>query len=359
MMLPDSGYLQEVEAAQANLHHYSKHDPALPLYTKEDAIYALKQFVPIEFMQTHTILPHVTLQFYPAGHILGASIVEIEAENLCIVFTGDMGRSLDPLMRAPHILRSADYLIVESAYGNRLIEDEEVTQRLTEIITDAIARGGTLLIPAFTAGSVPRVLYYLKQLTNMNLFTKIPIYIDSPIADNAIDILTHHKAELKVPVALCKAIFEIATKVNTIDEFKDFVQHPNPKIIISASGMATGGRILDYLQTFIMDPQNTILFTEFQIEGTLGDKILRLEKEIKIQGQMYPVRAYIENITALAAHADYQELLTWLHHFTCPPRHTFLTQGEQSATMLLKERIEQTLHWPCSVPEYLDVESLN
>ncbi len=357
-LLPDSGYLQEVDATHANLHHYSTHQPALPLYTKEDAIYALKQFVPIEFMQTHTILTHVALQFYPAGHILGASMIEIEAENLCVVFTGDMGRSHDPLMRAPHILRSADYLIIESAYGNRLIENEAVTKRLAKIINDTANRGGSLLIPAFTAGCVLRVLYYLKQLIDMNMYAHIPIYLDSPIAINAMDIITQHKDELKVSLSTCKEILAIATKVNARDEFMNLALNPNSKIIISANGMATGGRILDYLQTYIIDARNTILFTDFQVEGTIGDRIVRLEKEIKIHGQMYPVCAHIENITALAAHADYQELLAWLSHFTSPPRHTFLTHGEKSATLLLKNKIKQTLHWPCSVPEYLDVESL-
>lgn len=359
ILLPDSGYLQEEEAFFANKHGFSKHRPALPLYTVEDAKQALTHFRPQSYRTVLSLDDIFQIQFIPAGHIIGAAFVQVTAKNNTILFTGDMGRPQDPVMRAPTLITEADYLVIESTYGNRLHEHEEAKDLIKNIVNDTLSRGGSLIIPSFAVGRAQSILYYLSQLKAEKAIPEVPIYLDSPMAINATDILAHHAEDHRLSADACKALCHAATYIRTVDESKAIDANKQPKIIISASGMATGGRILHHLKTYAPNPKNTLLFTGYQAGGTRGDRILKGEKEVKIHGEMIPINAHVEVLGNTSAHADYQEMLDWLKHFTKPPKKVFITHGEPEAALSLKAKIEETLGWHCVVPELMQNEALS
>ncbi len=353
IMLPDSGHIQEEDAYQANKHHYSKHKPALPLYTRVDAEKVLKQFVPIDFYKKFTIDKDCHFTFHSAGHILGAAIVEINALHKKIVFSGDLGRRNDPIINEPDIIDNADYLIVESTYGDRLHEKTSPFTELKDIITNTAKKGGTLLIPAFTVGRAQTVLYYINQLKLKHAIPNIPVFVDSPMATKVTHLLEHYVGEHRLTKKECKAVSTTATYISTVEESKQIDNYAMPTIIISASGMATGGRVLHHLKAFAPHAKNTILFTGYQAAGTRGARILNGESEIKIHGKMVPINARVENLDNISAHADYEEVLYWLSHFKQKPKTVFITHGEIEAANSLKEKIENKFHWHCTVPSYL------
>lgn len=359
ILLPDSGYLQEEEAFFANKHGFSKHRPALPLYTVEDAKQALTHFRPQSYRTVLSLDDIFQVQFIPAGHIIGAAFVQVTAKNNTILFTGDMGRPQDPVMRAPTLITEADYLVIESTYGNRLHEHEEAKDLIKNIVNDTLSRGGSLIIPSFAVGRAQSILYYLSQLKAEKAIPEVPIYLDSPMAINATDILAHHAEDHRLSADACKALCHAATYIRTVDESKAIDANKQPKIIISASGMATGGRILHHLKTYAPNPKNTILFTGYQAGGTRGDRILKGEKEVKIHGEMIPINAHVEVLGNTSAHADYQEMLDWLKRFTKPPKKVFITHGELEAALSLKAKIAETLGWHCVVPELMQNEALS
>ncbi|PIZ04239.1 MAG: MBL fold metallo-hydrolase [Gammaproteobacteria bacterium CG_4_10_14_0_8_um_filter_38_16] len=354
ILLPDSGYLHEEEAKRANKYGYSKHHPALPLYTKEDAEIALKQFNTIAFDKPFSITDQGTVSFHRAGHILGAAFVQFDIEGIRVLFTGDMGRLQDSIMKPPAIIHSTDYLIIESTYGNRLHEKEDIQARIAKIVNETAKRGGTVLIPSFAVGRAQSILYYLFKLKEAGRIPNIPIYLDSPMAINATELLCKYNSEHQLSKSECHLICNVATYVHTPDESKAIAQQPMPKIIISASGMMTGGRILHHLKVFAPDSRNTILMTGYQAGGTRGARMLAGEKETKIHGQMIPVKAQLEYLTNTSAHADYEEMITWLKQFQHPPKKVFITHGEQAGSLGLKDQIEAQLGWLCNIPDYLD-----
>lgn len=358
ILLPDSGYLQEKEAEYANRLGFSKHTPALPLYTAAEAEIALKSFKTISYNTVLHPFDGMDIQFFPAGHIIGSSFIKFSQKNISLLFTGDMGRPRDPVMRAPTIIENIDYLVIESTYGNRLHEKGHPKEFLKEIINKTVRRGGSIIVPAFAVGRAQSLLYYILLLKKNKDIPNIPVYLDSPMAIDATDILCHHKEEHQLSVQDCAELCRTTTYVSTVEESKALDNNPMPKIIISASGMATGGRILYHLQRYATDYRNTILFTGYQAGGTRGDRIIRGEKEIKIHGQMIPVRAEIEMLTNVSAHADYEEMLEWLQHFRQPPKKVFITHGEPSAALSLKEKIESKLNWNCIIPHYQQIEQL-
>jgi metallo-beta-lactamase family protein len=291
ILLPDSGYLQEEEARLANKYGYSKHKPAQPLYTKEDAIATMNYFKTIDFKQQVELAPNFSFMLYRAGHILGAAMVQFKMSNKTILFTGDLGRPNDPIMFSPDKIQQTDYLVVESTYGNRTHLQGSPIIKLEEIVNKTISQRGTLIIPAFAVGRAQTMLYYLYQLKKQNRIPNVPVFIDSPMAESATDILQKHKNNQKLSAQECEQVCNVAQYVKTSDESKRLDINHDPKIIISASGMLEGGRVLHHIQAYGSDQKNCILFTGYQAGGTRGAKMLAGDDQVKIHGMMVNIRA--------------------------------------------------------------------
>ncbi len=355
ILLPDSGHLQEEEAYYANLHGYSRHHPAEPLYTRDDAEAALHYFKTIDFEQKITIHDGFSASFHYAGHILGASLIRLEHNGTSLLFSGDLGRPVDPVMKPPVAPPDADYLVIESTYGDRLHDSSDPQKQLGEVINRTIRRGGMVLIPSFAVGRTQSLLYYIQQLkARGEIPDDLPVFVDSPMATNATHIYSKHAGENRLSHQQCAEAFGVAGYVHTVDESKALDQQKMPMILISASGMATGGRVVHHIRNVAPDYKNTILFSGFQAPGTRGDRMVRGETEIKMFGQMVPVKAEIIQMTNTSAHADYSEMLAWLARKKKTPRKIFITHGNKESAESLKVKIEQQFHWNCMIPDYLD-----
>ncbi|MGZ9097509.1 MAG: MBL fold metallo-hydrolase RNA specificity domain-containing protein [Micavibrio sp.] len=355
ILLPDSGHLQEEDAESANREGWSRHHPALPLYTEQEARDCLKYFKPLPFGQTHTLEGGLSFTLHRAGHILGAAFIRISDGYTSILFSGDIGRLHNPIMKPPAKIQDADYLVVESTYGDRLHNTDDPTEDIEKIVCRTVARGGTLVIPAFAVGRAQMLLYHFYVLKTEKRIPNIPVYLDSPMAINTTELLHRHMNDHRLSPEECAAVCNVATYTRTVEESKAIGENNNtmPKVIISASGMATGGRVLHHLKHYIGDPRNTILLAGFQAAGTRGDRLARGEKEIKIHGHFWPVRAEIVKLDNMSAHADYSEILTWLENFSSPPRRVFVTHGEIEAAEAMKEKIEEKFGWNVTVPSYM------
>ena len=359
ILLRDSGYLQEREAEYANRHGFSKHKPALPLYTQDDAERSLGHFTDIDFGLEHEIASGLTVKFRRAGHILGAATAEVCAGALRLLFSGDLGRPDSPTMLPPEKVAVADYLIVESTYGNRRHSDADPETALADAITRTSRRGGTLLIPSFAVGRAQDLLYLIGKLkATKQIPPALPVFLDSPMAVEASRIFHEHTEDHRLTPEECDRTFATATYVRDVEESKALNGNPVPKVIISASGMATGGRVLHHLKYLAPDPRNTILFAGFQAGGTRGATIVSGAETVKIHGDEVPIRAEVDNLEMLSAHADADEILAWLRGFEHAPKMAFITHGEPAAADALRKRIQDDLGWPCSVPEQLDASTL-
>lgn len=352
ILLPDAGHLQEKDAEFANRHGFSKHKPALPLFTQADAEQALKYLAPIAFEQDTEIPGGGAIRLRRAGHILGAASVQLDWAGVTVVFSGDLGRYDDPTMPDPEPVPQADYLLIESTYGDRRHDKRDPEQMLADIVSATVARGGTVIIPAFAVGRAQRILFHLEQLKSRGLLANIPIFLDSPMAEDASDILCNNIADQKLSEAVCRRACAVAHYVRSVDESKALTADPSPKVIISASGMATGGRVLHHLKQYAPDEKNTILFAGFQAGGTRGAAMLAGAQSIKMHGVYVPVRAQVRNLDMLSAHGDTDDILRWLRGFQTPPRMTFIVHGEPAAADALRHRIEEELRWPCLVPDH-------
>lgn len=353
ILLPDSGHLQEEDAERANRHGYTKHSPALPLYTEEDARDSLGYFRPVEIGKPHALGGFLSFSLHRSGHILGSNFIRVSDGATSILFSGDIGRGNDPVMKPPVRIEAADYLVVESTYGDRLHGGSSPLEDIAGVVTRTAARGGTVVIPAFAVGRAQSVLYYLFRLKReKRIPAHLPVFLDSPMAMDASDLLLKYPNEHRLPAGSCRAVCETATYARSREESRrlDGSAVNVPAVIISASGMATGGRVLHHLKRFIGDARNTILFAGYQAEGTRGARLLRGEKEVKIHGRMWPVRAEIVKLDNMSAHADYSEVLEWMGGFTRPPRKVFVTHGEAGPAASLKEKIERGLGWEAAVP---------
>jgi metallo-beta-lactamase family protein len=358
VLLPDSGHLQEEEAEIANRYGYSKHHPALPLYTRADAIRCLDQIETVDFDRDRPLFPGVGLRFSRAGHMLGAAMARIRTDRGDILFSGDLGRPADPVLPPPDTIDEADYLLVESTYGDRLHDPSEPLDQIADVVTRTAARGGTVIIPAFAVGRAQTILYYLHQLQDQQRIPRIPLYLDSPMAGSATEVFEKHSAETRLGRDFGRAIAGAVTVVASVEESKRIDRMSVPRVIISASGMATGGRVVHHLKMLASDPRNTILFAGYQAAGTRGATIRAGAESVKIHGQYVPVRAEVAALDNLSAHADYQEILDWLAGFRKPPRTTFITHGEPVAADALRLRIEERLGWHVTVPEYRQTATL-
>lgn len=358
ILLPDSGYLQEEEAKFVNKHGYTKHHPAVPLYTREDAEQSLTHLRATEFRKLHKFSEETFMSLIPAGHILGASFVQFKHYGTTILFSGDLGRPHDPIMHPPAVIQAADYLVLESTYGNRLHYKVDPLDELEEIINRTAKRGGTIVIPAFAVGRAQHLLYFMYQLKINNRIPNIPIYLDSPMATSATEIFRHYADLHRLSSELSQKVCEVAKYINTREESQALDLVVTPKIIISASGMLEGGRVLHHIKSFASDMRNTIVFAGYQAAGTRGADMTNGKKEIKIFGESVPVNAEVEVLSNMSAHADYEEILEWLAQFNHHPRKVFITHGEPEAAEALKEMIEKKFKWQCVVPDYLQTEVL-
>lgn len=358
--MPDSAHLQEENTKYANKRGFSKHNPALPLYTQEDALDTLALLNALNYEQDVDLGDGLALRFSPNGHILSSAFIRIHNKKTSIVFSGDIGRPSDILMKAPVRIKQADYLVLESTYGNRLHERENAKTKLAEIINKTVARKGIVLIPVFAVGRAKELLYYIYLLKSSGATSNdIPVYLNSPMAVNATAIFNHHRGEHHLTPEQSSALCHTAHMVNSLEESKRLNDTSGPMIILSASGMASGGRVAHHLKAFIPKPNNTILFVGFQAAGTRGATLLDGVQSIKIHGEYVPVKADIALISNLSAHADYSEILDWLAGFDAPPKKTFITHGEPFAADVMRLHIEEKLHWSVSVPEYLETVSLD
>lgn len=358
VLLPDSGFLQEEEAKFANKYGYTKHKPAEPLYTRADAEKSLTNFRALDFRKNIKLDEETFMSLIPAGHILGANFVQFKFYNTTILFSGDLGRQHDPIMHTPSVIQAADYLILESTYGDRLHKKVDPKDELADIINRTISRGGTVIVPAFAVGRAQHLLYLLYLLKKENRIPNVPIYLDSPMATSATQIFRKYTDQHRLNAELSDRVCEVATYVNTKEESQALDQISSPKIIISASGMLEGGRVLHHIRVFAPDPKSTVVFAGYQAAGTRGADMIAGKKEIKAFGETVPVNAEVQVLSNMSAHADYEEILEWLSHFNHHPRKVFITHGEPEAAQALKAKIEEKYRWQCVVPEYLYSELL-
>jgi metallo-beta-lactamase family protein len=358
IILRDSGYLQEEEAEYANRSGYSKHRPALPLYTQEDAVRCMESFYPVPFGREIDLGEDLSARLLPAGHIQGAAMVSLRGEDVSVLFSGDLGRPHDPLLPPPALIREASHLLVESTYGDRRHPPVDPLDQLEAIVRRTSARGGVVLIPSFAVGRTQTLLYLLYRLKRDGRIPDIPIFVDSPMARSAIEIFREHPAEHRLSPAECDAVCSIARAVESPEESREIGRMRVPRVIVSASGMLTGGRVLHHLKAFGPDARNTVVFVGHQAVGTRGAAMVAGARAVKIHGHYVPIRSELAVLDNLSAHADAPEILDWLHHFEVSPRETFVVHGEPVAADALRLRIEESLGWSVRVPEYRETATL-
>ncbi|MBY0383722.1 MBL fold metallo-hydrolase [bacterium] len=351
ILLFDSAKLMEQEALYANKKGFSKHKPALPLFTTEDAERALEQFHSVNFHETTTIPGGARIHFKYSGHILGAASVRISNDKTSITFSGDVGRLNDPVMPTPENLSETDYLVVESTYGNRIHPKIDLLTLLSETFQRAWLQRGSVLIPAFAVGRAQQILYYISKLQENGHMPDFPIYLDSPMALDTThlycDYMKNHRLIEDECVRMCKSV----KYVREIEESKALQASSSPKIVISASGMATGGRVLHYLKSMLPDSRNIVLFAGFQASGTRGAALVSGAKEVKIHGEYFRVNASVHNLENLSAHADSSEMIHWLKDSKINPKRVFITHGEPIGSEALKTKLQDEFKWDCIVPE--------
>ncbi|RZS80830.1 MBL fold metallo-hydrolase RNA specificity domain-containing protein [Pigmentiphaga kullae] len=350
LILKDSAHLQEKDAEFLNRHELSRHKPALPLYGVKDAERALERFSKVDFDQPVELPNGARLRLRHAGHILGAAHAQIDWGGRRIVFSGDVGRYGDPLMPDPAPVEEADYVVIESTYGNRLHEGGDPGDMLGDVVERTIRRGGTVVIPAFAVGRAQEILYWLWKLKQAGRLASVPVFLDSPMAVGATGLMAALLRDHRLDANTCREVFAIARYAEDVAASKMLSASPYPKVIISASGMATGGRVLHHLKAFGPDARNTILLSGFQAMGTRGRALQDGAREIKIHGAWVRIDAEVSRLDRLSAHADAGELMRWLSGFRKAPRRVFIVHGEPDASDALRVRIDRELGWDAVVP---------
>lgn len=353
IMLPDSAHLQMEEAEFANRHGTSKHKPALPLYTIADAMDALKLVRAVNYHQKLSI-GNIDVRFAPAGHLLGSATIQVAADGRRVLISGDIGRYGIEVTRDPESPGDVDALLVESTYGNRQHDDEDVETKLVRIIQDTVKRRGIVLIPAFAVGRSQILLYYLRKLESQGKIPSLPVFIDSPMAIDATALYVkyvddpNNKMDLTKPCLRCAETHFVRSR----DESKAINRRADPCIIISASGMATGGRVLHHLQRLLPHPENTVLLVGYQAAGTRGRRLVDGEPQVKMHGELVPVRAKIENIGAFSAHGDVDDMIQWVKSAARPPRTIFLVHGEPDAQEAMAARLRNETTSTVKIPSF-------
>jgi metallo-beta-lactamase family protein len=367
IVLPDAGRIAEEDAREANRHGYTRHAPALPLFTEADAVRALGHLQPFGYERPAPVAPGVTAEFINAGHLLGSGFVAVSIEGppaVRLVFSGDLGRYDRPILPDPMPVRSADVLLLESTYGDKRHEPEDDGERLAAIIRETVQRGGKVIVPAFSIGRVEEVIYWLKKLEERHAIPILPVNLDSPMAVEALQEYSARSYELDPDVRPGRGdVSAFGTRrfrfVSSTQQSIELAGTKSPAIVISSSGMATGGRVLFHLAAGLPDARNTVLFTGYQAAGTRGRDLVDGARAVKIHGQMVPVAARIEQIQSWSAHADQDEILRWLSNFEKPPRVTYLVHGEPGPMDALRDQIRARLGWTVETPEYQECVRLD
>lgn len=358
ILLPDAAYIQEEDAMYANQKGFSKHSPALPLYTQADAEKCLHQFRAVNFEHDYTV-GDISFRMQRAGHILGAASIEVVGDDRSILFSGDLGREDDLLMVPPTPPRAPDFVVVESTYGDRIHGKADPIETLGAILTETLDRDGILLIPSFAVGRTQTLLYCLHEIFRRHLTPRVPVYVNSPMATNVTDLFRSSCEESRLEPEECEDVCSVAKFVRSVDESRALGERREPMVIISASGMATGGRVLHHLKSLAPDPRNTILLAGFQAPGTRGDALARGVDTIKLHGIRVPVRAPVHQLDILSAHADQPALLEWLSKCDHAPRRIFVTHGEPVPADTIRQHAEERLGFPACVPDLGESVELN
>lgn len=357
--LPDSGRIQEEDARHAGKR--GRLDEAKPIYTEQDAYTSIKLMEPLGYRKVMQLPGGASFRFLPAGHILGSAFAEIYFPNgRRILMSGDLGRFNTPIIVDPQAVDFAEYLVIESTYGDRLHSREDPKEKLLEVIESTFREGGVLLVPSFAIGRTQELLFFISELQREGRLQRIPIFVDSPMAISATSLYLSAKEEhdedmlLQLSEGLAPLDPEGVQLVRDANASKELNSRSGPMMIISGSGMANGGRIVHHLKRRLSDPTTTVLFTGYQAVGTLGRRLIEGDSPIRIQDAEIDVRARVLSLQSLSAHADYAEMLDWLKMFKTPPERTFLVHGEPPAQAALRQRIESELGWPVEVPAYKD-----
>lgn len=346
VLLPDAGFLQEEDARYANKKGFSKHSPALPLYTERDARKTLELFETLGSDTHLSINKDWSAEFFPAGHILGASSIRLTTPETSICFSGDIGRYDDIMMPPPISPPHSEYLVMESTYGDELHQEIDAEETLAKIITDTVQRGGIVLIPAFAVGRAQLLLHLITKLKESHRIPQIPIFLNSPMAIKATEIYCRFYRQHRLKKEDCERIDRNTTYVRTMEESIELNNRNYPSVIVSASGMASGGRVLHHLKTMARNYRNSIVFSGFQAPGTRGDAMVNGATQIKMHGQFIPVKAEVHQLTSFSAHADQRGLLTWLSKIQPTPKKIFINHGEALASSALKAQIEEQFSIP-------------
>lgn len=353
VLLPDSGHIQEEDAAFANRHGFSKHAPALPLYTRKDALACLKQIKQHDFSHSFEPIKGWRATFFRAGHILGAASLLLEVAGRRILFSGDLGRTDDFLMNPPDRAPAADTVVIESTYGDRTHPKEDVLAELGPALHRLAGRGGVAVIPVFAVGRAQEILHAITVLkARGEIPSRLPVFLDSPMAIHTTHLFEHFPDEHRLDARAVKAMTHCATMVNTPDESKALAKRHGPMVILAASGMATGGRVLHHLALYAGDHRNMIVLTGFQSPGTRGATLASGAPSVRIHGKDVSVAAEVVQLQSASAHADAPQLLDWLRTLPAPPGQVYVVHGEISAADTLRQRIEHGLGWRALVPEH-------
>jgi metallo-beta-lactamase family protein len=368
IVLADAAHLQEEDAERANRKGYTRHKPALPLFTEADAARAAMQLQPVGYERPMPLAPGISVEFLNAGHLLGSAYARLhdESSGRTLLFGGDLGRFDRPILPDPAFVESADVLLVESTYGDRVHERDDAGEYLASIVVRTINRGGKVIIPAFAMGRVEELLYWIDRLEQQRRVPEVPVYVDSPMASEVLAVYRRRLDELDPDMtaapatngrvaaerALCRFCTAKLSVVTSIRESRDVQESTSPAIVISASGMATGGRVLHHLARTLPDARNTVLFAGFQAPGTRGRLLRDGARLVRIHGQDVPVAAEVAALESMSAHADSNEIVRWLRGFKTKPATTFLVHGEPGAMDTLAGRIRQDFAWVVRTPAY-------
>lgn len=364
IVLPDAAKIQEEDAENANRGGFSKHAPALPLFTSDDAARALTMLQPVGYERRMPLAPGLEVEFLNAGHLLGSAYASVRADGLHVLFGGDLGRYDRPVLPDPSPVSEADVLLVESTYGDRSHPPDDEGEALATLVRETSARGGRVIVPAFAIGRVEEVLYWIKRLEDEGRIPALPVWVDSPMATEALrrysGRLEELDPEMKPAEPLPRRYREVAAFatdrlqiVASPQQSRDLVNSRGSAVVISSSGMATGGRVLHHLAATLPRPENTVVFVGFQSAGTRGRQLIEGARTVRIHGRDVPVAARIARLDSMSAHADSDEIMRWLRGFRRPPSATYIVHGEVSGSTALQRRVSAELGWTSSVAEYL------
>lgn len=360
LLLPDSAHLMEEEAEYAKKKGYSKHKNPEPIYTSQDADLALTRIELVDRDVVYDVAPGMKAKWHPAGHIIGASSIEVTTKAGTVFFSGDLGNTNDALLLPPRPYPGSDILVVESTYGDRSHGDTKAEDQLADIVKPVLENGGVVVIPAFAVGRTQTIMLHLSRLMDSGRIPDAPVFVNSPMATNASEIYSRYPDEQRVNASDFEAMYSRVKFVRTVDQSIALNEGHGPMIIISAAGMLTGGRVLHHLLAFGGNPNNAIVLSGFQAGGTRGADLQAGERTLRIFGRQVEIKAQVHQIDSMSAHADADQLLEWMRHAPKKPKMTYLVHGEEHAADRMRFRIEHELGWPAKVAlhgETIDLEN--